>query len=207
MDVASGRKLWRAADQPRCGIGVFPLAFLPDGMTVLVADHYHVLTYLDRATGKVKLASINFSPRAMGAFMLSADGTLLAASDPGDAKPVITLWDVPNEKEIRRLTGHQGAVVPEDAATQGRQEDLRERTVALGMRAHSIRDDVAGRGRVVEDVLVGDPRSPDGRRRGKDQAEGQDGPSTDGYPSIRSTCRPPRKLFIDPATAPHIPRR
>src|SRR5205823_9247063 len=103
--------------------------------------------------------------------------------------------------------GHQGAVVPEDAATPGRQEDLRERTVALGMRAHSIRDDVAGRGRVVEDVLVGDPRSPDGRRRGKDQAEGQDGPSTDGYPSIRSTCRPPRKLFIDPATAPHIPRR
>src|SRR5207249_4354877 len=32
VDAATGKKMWRAADAPKCGFLVMPLAFLPDDM-------------------------------------------------------------------------------------------------------------------------------------------------------------------------------
>jgi RNA polymerase sigma factor (sigma-70 family) len=110
-DVATGKELIRlAATWPKA------VVFAPDGRTVAVATHGHVVQLYDVANGKElpRGAGLHLPVWSVG---LAPDGRTLATSDGASS---IVLWDAATGERRQQLGGHDGLLTSLLLSADGR---------------------------------------------------------------------------------------
>lgn len=114
-DMQTGR-IRRACESSHSG-GVWPLAFAPDGRTLVSAGWQDGKIFLwETATGKLRRQVPHPTGAKAVAFMPNGSTLITAGNDS-----VIRFWDLPTAKELPPLEGHRGVVngiaVSPDGAT------------------------------------------------------------------------------------------
>ncbi len=104
-DLTTGRPVRRFDPAPE---GLLAGAFAPDGRTVATGHANGEVILWETATGEPRLRLQSESRRAVRVLRFTADSrTLIGGCGDG----VIRVWDLVRGEEVRRLTGHRGAVL------------------------------------------------------------------------------------------------
>lgn len=103
-------QLLKAADDGRAGVAhldmVHALAFSPDG-TLLASGAFREVKLWRRPRNVEKFRLASAGSDVLQAVAVSPDGKWLAT---GESNGVIQLWDLPNGKPVKALSGHEAAV-------------------------------------------------------------------------------------------------
>jgi RNA polymerase sigma factor (sigma-70 family) len=150
----------------RHGLGVYSVAFAPDGKALASTGGDGRVRLWDPATGQ-EVRQLDRRPQREATFaVFSPDGKTLAAGGPqerragakAETRPVY-LWDVASGKEVRRLPGHEGSLCSAAFAPDGK-------TLAAATQEGTVRFWDLSTGKEVRQVHGGGGRiafSPDGK--------------------------------------------
>jgi RNA polymerase sigma factor (sigma-70 family) len=105
-DLATGAEVWQRGGLNRRDRPLDPVAFLPDGKTLILQEDFaETIRLVDAATGD-DLRTLK-GPRKYSALALAPAGDTLATATWDDK--VIHLWDVATGQERRQLPGHRNS--------------------------------------------------------------------------------------------------
>jgi WD40 repeat protein len=145
-DVATGALLHRLTDHP--SLGAY-LRFSGDSRLLATAGQESAVGLWDCATGKL-VRELTAPPQGIASLQTFNDGRLLGVerSDPDeDAETAVTLWDLSDNRVVRRFAGHRGlvngsALSPDrrSFATRGTDRTVRVWEVATGQERVRFQD-------------------------------------------------------------------